>query len=82
MHIKIFLQGSYADTGTVSAVLVNQGVGTNPLVTDSIDVELRDQNPPYNMVATTRAKLKTDGNWKKMSIILCSQYIRKVNLSI
>ncbi len=64
IHLKLFLEGYYAGNSSMTAVLMNQGIGSNALVTDSIDVELRDENPPYGIIASTRAELRTDGSAK------------------
>ena len=61
IHLKLFLQGYYAGGGQMVSVLMNQGESTSSSVTDSIDVELHDQQAPYATVATQRVELKTDG---------------------
>ncbi len=62
VNVKLFLQGFYAGLSTMTPVLANQGVGINSLVTDTIEVQLRNTNSPYGIVATTKAILQTNGN--------------------
>jgi hypothetical protein len=39
----------------------NQGGSMNNLLTDSINIELHNAQPPYELLETTRAELMTDG---------------------
>jgi hypothetical protein len=45
----------------MNAALMNQGVGSDPNVTDDITVELRDQFDPTVVVATVTTQINTDG---------------------
>ncbi|MBK7762090.1 MAG: hypothetical protein IPI46_01800 [Bacteroidetes bacterium] len=62
--IKVFLEGYYQGSGLMASVMQNQGVGSDPLLCDSIDVEMHQSNSPYAIVETQRAALKTDGTAK------------------
>ena len=61
INLKLFLQGYYDGSGLMKAVLLNQGVGSNPNITDSIDVELRFPTTPYVVATTKRVALLTNG---------------------
>jgi len=61
IHLKLLLQGYYTGSGMMASVLLNQGISNDPLVTDSIDVALRNENPPYEVLTSTRVELNTDG---------------------
>jgi len=62
VNLRMFLQGFYIGSSYMSPSLMNQGVGTNNLITDTITVELRNENSPYGVVAVTKALLNTNGN--------------------
>jgi hypothetical protein len=55
------MQGYYLGGGFMNSTLMNQGVGTDPNVTDDITVELRDQFNPSSVVATATTQINTDG---------------------
>lgn len=59
--IRCYLQGFYAGAGTMTPVLVNAGIGMNPLWCDSIRVELRSPIFPFQLLASTTALLATNG---------------------
>jgi hypothetical protein len=61
VNIKAFIQGYYVGGNMMAPVQLNQGISSNPTVTDQIVVELRNQFPPFNVVATTNAILNTNG---------------------
>ena len=61
LNLKAYMQGYYVGGGFMSATLMNQGVGSDPNVTDDITVELRDQFNPTTVVATATAQINTDG---------------------
>jgi len=58
---KVFIQGYYSGSGTMTPVLYNQGMSFNLSVCDSIDVELHDASFPYSVLETQRVELHTDG---------------------
>ena len=62
LPIKVMLQGYYIGNGFMSAVLANQGVGADPMLTDSIDIELHSKQAPYQWIETSRVPLMTDGS--------------------
>ncbi len=62
LYLELYLQGYYAGNGTMSPALMNQGIGNNSEVTDTITVELRNENSPYGLVASTSSLLYTNGN--------------------
>ncbi len=61
LNLKIYLQGYYLSNGLMQPVLMNQGVGTDPTITDTIVVELHGPLDPFNTVFATASLLKTNG---------------------
>jgi hypothetical protein len=61
LHLKAFIQGYYAGSGLMTAVLSNQGISTNINEVDTITVELRDAATGINTVAQAKGVLATDG---------------------
>lgn len=61
LNLTAFIQGYYAGGNSQQAVLVNQGISTNPTDCDDITVELHDATPPYATVATFTGVLQTNG---------------------
>jgi len=59
LNLKIYLEGYYTGAGVMTATLLNQGIGTNPTMTDSIDVDLYDSSLSY--IETTKTVLNTNG---------------------
>lgn len=59
--IKCYIEGFYAGAGTMTPVLVNAGVGMNPLWCDTIRVELHSPVFPFQQLASTTALLSTNG---------------------
>ncbi len=62
LHLKLFIQGYYAGSSTMSPVLLNEGMSADASVTDSILIELHSPLPPYGLVLTQSAILHTDGS--------------------
>lgn len=62
ISIKIHLQGYYNNSGMMSAVLMNQGMGNDVNVTDTITLELHNENFPHALVASQKIILHTDGS--------------------
>lgn len=61
LDLKAFVQGYYLGGGQMQPVLLNSGVGTNPLEADEITVNINDPLPPYSLVHTENVILNTDG---------------------
>ena len=63
VNLKFYIQGYYTDNGMMQPVLYNEGASTDPnsLITDYVIVELHATTPPYAMLKTTIATLKTNG---------------------
>ncbi|MEZ5047461.1 MAG: GEVED domain-containing protein [Chitinophagaceae bacterium] len=61
LSLTAFIQGYYAGSNTQQAVLVNQGISTNPTDCDDITVELHDATAPYAVAATFTGVLQTNG---------------------
>ncbi len=59
--LNMLLQGYYEAGGAMKTVLINQGVGTNPSLTDSIYVALHDQNSPFSELTGITTALSTNG---------------------
>lgn len=62
LDLTVILQGYYLGSGFMTPVLMNQGVGSNSLLTDSITVELHQATAPYATVATVKTLLQTNGH--------------------
>lgn len=63
LNVKAYLQGYYVGSGQMADVLLNQGVHTNPsLDADTLQVQLREPNAPYNLVFQKNVILKQDGS--------------------
>ena len=60
--VKLFIQGYYSGNNTMTSVLMNQGVGTNSSVTDSVIVELHQNTTPYALVASSNSVVYSNGN--------------------
>jgi hypothetical protein len=61
LNLKLLIQGYYLSNATMVPVMMNQGVGTNANLTDTITVEVRETQAPYGVVASLKALLQTDG---------------------
>jgi hypothetical protein len=61
LNLNLFIQGFYIGSGTMNSVLLNAGVGADPLECDTIIVELHDQFDPTVMSYSTSAILYTNG---------------------
>lgn len=61
VNLKLYLQGYYTGSGQMQPVLFNQGVGVSATETDTITVELHNSISPYEMVASKKAVLNTNG---------------------
>lgn len=62
LNLKVFIQDYYESANFMKPVLINQGEGIGLNVTDSIDVELHNAVPPYNMVSAVKTLLNTNGS--------------------
>jgi hypothetical protein len=60
-NLKAYIQGFYAGAGTMTPVLSNTGISTNPLECDSIIVELHDMLSPSNIEQSITTIIQTDG---------------------
>jgi hypothetical protein len=74
LKLKLFIQGYYSGSSAMSPVLMNQGVSSDPTLTDSITIELRDATAPYNVVDSKTAALLTNGNATALFSNLDSSY--------
>ncbi|HNB80997.1 MAG TPA: GEVED domain-containing protein, partial [Chitinophagaceae bacterium] len=61
LQLQLYLQGYYAGSGTMNPALMNQGVGFNPNLCDSIIVNLRSASAPYTILTSCTALLQTNG---------------------
>ncbi|MBK7763355.1 MAG: hypothetical protein IPI46_08265 [Bacteroidetes bacterium] len=62
LNLKLFLQGYYTGSSTMTSTLLNQGMSGSSTVTDTVLVQLRNTTAPYAVVASTKAVLSTSGN--------------------
>jgi endonuclease I len=61
LNLKAFLEGYYVTSNLMSPVLLNEGVGTNSLLCDSITVELHSSSAPYALAYTYTGVIGTNG---------------------
>lgn len=65
VNLKLFIEGYYTGSQTMTPVMLNEGFSGLPLASiddvDDIKVELRNANSPYDTVATTITRLKING---------------------
>jgi len=61
LNLKAFLEGYYVSSNLMSPVLLNEGVGTNALLCDSITVELHSSSAPYALAYTYTGVIGTNG---------------------
>ncbi|MBK7762366.1 MAG: hypothetical protein IPI46_03205 [Bacteroidetes bacterium] len=62
LDVKLLLQGYYTGSGMMAPVLFNQGMSTDTLLCDSIDIELHTYLPPFEMIAAKKTALMRNGN--------------------
>jgi hypothetical protein len=60
-NLKVFIQGYYAGSNTMTPVLSFQGVSIDPNEVDTLTVQLRDQFDPTIIVTTGVAVMQIDG---------------------
>jgi hypothetical protein len=60
-HVKAYLQGYYETGGLMRAVLSIQGENNSSNQTDSITLELRENNYPHNLLESAKGILDTGG---------------------
>jgi hypothetical protein len=61
-NLKVFIEGYYAGSGTLTPHLFTAEVSLDPTACDSITVELHDANTPFALYKTTKALVHTDGS--------------------
>jgi hypothetical protein len=61
LNLKAYIQGYYAGSGLMTAVLSNQEVSANTNQVDTITVELRDSATGANVEASAKGVILTDG---------------------
>jgi len=62
LDVKMFIQGFYTGSGTMTPVLYNNGLSTDPTDVDSVTIELHDAASPFGTAASVIGLLKTDGH--------------------
>ncbi|MBK7763954.1 MAG: SBBP repeat-containing protein [Bacteroidetes bacterium] len=62
LNLKLFLEGYYMSSNTMTPTLLNQGVTSSNSITDAIIVELHNAVAPFQTLATTTTFLYTNGN--------------------
>jgi hypothetical protein len=62
LDVKMFIQGFYTGGGTMTPVLFNNGLSTDPTDVDSVTIELHDAASPFATAASAIGLLKTDGH--------------------
>jgi len=61
LSIKLYLEGYYDASGVMRPVLMNQGMGNDPNVTDSVEVTLYEANAPYSSVLNSKLPISING---------------------
>lgn len=61
VQISLFLQGFFTLGQQMNPALYNSGLSNDPTACDSISLEFRSENTPYNLLHTATALLRTDG---------------------
>jgi PKD repeat protein len=67
LNLKAFIEGYYLPGGSMQAVLFNAGIVSDPLICDSIIVELHDQLNPVTIVSSNTVALHTNG-WAQLTL--------------
>ena len=78
LDVKMFIQGFYTGSGTMTPVLYNNGLSTDPTDVDNVTIELHDATSPYTTAASAIGLLKTNGHCQIQlsgSLIGTSYYI-------
>ncbi len=65
---KVFMQGYYLGGGLMNSVLLNQNESINPLVCDSIQVELHDISNITNIIYNSTSVVETNGEFTIIGI--------------
>ncbi len=61
LNLICYIEGYWDGTSAMLPVLANQGEPTTATATDSITVELRNENSPYGLIASVRTILNQNG---------------------
>lgn len=62
INLKAFIQAYYTGSGTMQNVLYNEGVtSVTGNECDTVQLQLREANPPYSIAYSTSQVIKTDG---------------------
>ncbi|MBL7766859.1 MAG: hypothetical protein JNJ58_12235 [Chitinophagaceae bacterium] len=78
LNMKVFLQGFFTGNQTMTAVLMNQGQGSDPGISDSISVFLQEANPPHLITFSDTSLLPINGQFNftfPAALIGSSQYL-------
>jgi hypothetical protein len=62
LHLTCFIQGYYLWNGEMQPALYNQGVSNDPYLTDTVEIQILESTPPYQVVQSTQALLHTNGS--------------------
>ncbi|MBK7762180.1 MAG: M36 family metallopeptidase [Bacteroidetes bacterium] len=74
LQLNAFIEGYYSGAGLMNPVLMNQGVSSNNLLCDTIQIELRNANSPYGLVSGAKAVLHKNGTVNKNFTVLPGPY--------
>jgi alpha-tubulin suppressor-like RCC1 family protein len=58
---RLFIQGYYNGNNKMTPVLRNEGIGSSAKDVDTIEVELRNPNPPFGLVESSKEIVKING---------------------
>lgn len=62
-QVKLYIQGYYNANGLMFPVMMNEGVGSNANLVDTLLVELHSTTSPFNTVFTTQPLLAINGTF-------------------
>jgi hypothetical protein len=62
LNLNLLVEGFYTGSGTMRSTLFQHGLSTDPTATDSITVQLHDSVAPFNVYASGKALLHSDGS--------------------
>jgi hypothetical protein len=61
VNLKLYIEGFYTGSETMTTVLVNSGAGNNPSIADSVTLELHAATPPYTKLYQAKAVADSHG---------------------
>lgn len=76
LNLKLYIEGYYLGNGVMNNTLQNQGVyNASSTITDTVMIELRNVNAPYNVVSSGKSILYTNGTVQTYFPIVGNYYL-------